>query len=546
MRVLIVIPARGGSKGIPRKNLRPLAGKPLIHYSIRTALSVQTSCRVVVSTDDNEIALFAERFGADVLIRPKELGADTVTLDPVIVCATKQAEKRWSETYDAIITIQPTSPLICAEEIKEAIRILRDDVTDTVLSVVDDRHLTWTIRDNQAFPLYNTRVNRQQLPEVYKETGAIIGCTIEQLRKGTRIGSNVSLLHMPYDRSVDIDSFSDLAICESLLLRKRIVFTVIGYDKVGLGHAYRALMLAHELVQYDLHFVCEERSDLAINEIRKHNYLVHVCDAGQLVSTITNLSPEMVINDILDTDTAYMSNLSENGIKTINFEDMGSGASIANLVINALYPHQPPLKNMLAGPKYFGLRDEFLYLPARNRQQTARRILLTFGGVDEGNLTARTLLIASKYTEELNFDIDVVVGPGFDHYNQLTNLVTRLGYARIKVHSGTSRISDYMCIADMAVTSGGRTVLELAALNVPTIVICQNRRETTHTFASCDNGVLNLGYRGDISDKKIEDAILRVLSDPEIRNQMIEKSSKLDLTLGKKRIISKIIDLLKS
>src|SRR5215510_14573169 len=91
--VLVVIPARGGSKGIPRKNLRPLAGKPLLSSSVRAARAADPDWTVVVSTEDSEIALMAERFGAGVVPRPAELSGDKVTIDPVIVDATKQVEK---------------------------------------------------------------------------------------------------------------------------------------------------------------------------------------------------------------------------------------------------------------------------------------------------------------------------------------------------------------------------------------------------------------------------------------------------------------------
>ncbi|MGH8630308.1 MAG: cytidylyltransferase domain-containing protein, partial [Burkholderiales bacterium] len=112
INVLAVIPARGGSKGIPRKNLRPLAGKPLIWYAIQACLAVRPRMRVVVSTDDEEIALFAERFGAEVLQRSPALAGDEVTLDPVIVHVVQQSEERWRERYEVIVTVQPTSPLL--------------------------------------------------------------------------------------------------------------------------------------------------------------------------------------------------------------------------------------------------------------------------------------------------------------------------------------------------------------------------------------------------------------------------------------------------
>ena len=544
MKTIVVIPARGGSKGIPRKNLRPLAGKPMIYYSIKASLAADLVDRVVVSTDDDEIALLSKRFGADVLMRPKQLADDVTTLDPVIECAVKQAEEKWKEKYDVIVTVQPTSPLITEKEVNSAIEFLREGSNDTVLSVVDDRHLRWTIENGRPKPQYTARMNRQQLPANYKETGAIIVCTRKQLSRGTRIGSKIHLLEIKHEQSFDIDTFADLALCESLLNRKKIVFAVVGYDKVGLGHVYRALMLANELVNYDIQFICEEHSQLAAEYIRKQNYSVSICDNGTLSESCIDLSPDLVINDILDTDIKEIRKLKEAGIKVVNFEDMGSGFNAADLVINALYPHQIPSGHVLVGPKYFCLRDEFLYLPDQKRNDRVEKVLLTFGGVDEGNLTIRCIDLLGQYFISNKIKVDIVTGPGYRYESELQECLETLSGLDVSVSMGTQRISDFMCDADLAMTSGGRTVLELAALQVPTIVICQNRRETTHTFASSDNGILNLGFREEVSDIEIKQAVEQVITDCDLLRVMRKKASNHDLTKGKKRVIERIEQLL--
>jgi len=545
MSSIVIIPARGGSKGIPRKNLRPLAGKPLIYYSIVASLGAKSVSKVVVSTDDDEIALFAGRFGAQVLMRDPRLADDVTTLDPVIASALSQGEELWKEQYDIVVTVQPTSPLVLSSDIEHAIQLFEQADVDTVLSVVDDRHLCWSNESAIAKPLYTARVNRQQLPSNFRETGAVIACTRSQLiNNGTRIGNNVKLLEIAQDRSFDIDNFSDLALCESLLNRKRIVFTVVGYDSVGLGHVYRALMLAHELVQYDLHFVCEKSSDLAKQGIESQHYTVHLCADGELADACISLNPSMVINDILDTSAEYVHQLKEAGIKVVNFEDIGSGYLEADLVINALYPHQLPSDHVLVGPKYFCLRDEFLYLFQHDKTETIERILLTFGGVDEGNLTARCLNVIADYCSSKNIHVDVVVGPGFIHHQEVEDCINLFPNLDVSYSKGTKRISDIMAKSDLAITSGGRTVLELAALNVPTVVICQNQRETTHTFASSENGILNLGFREVVSDTQILENVVNVIEDVSLARIMREKSKKLDFSKGKKRVIKRIIDIL--
>lgn len=110
MNILAVIPARGGSKGIPRKNVRLMAGKPLIYYAIHNAKTCEMITDVAVTSDDEEILHIAEEYGADALQRSSELAKDAVTLDPVIYDAMLQMEKLKGTTYDVIITLQPTSP----------------------------------------------------------------------------------------------------------------------------------------------------------------------------------------------------------------------------------------------------------------------------------------------------------------------------------------------------------------------------------------------------------------------------------------------------
>lgn len=544
MKVLAIIPARGGSKGIPRKNLRPLAGKPLIYYSIRACLQANTVHRVVVSTDDDEIALFAKRFGAEVFMRPKELGTDAVTLDPVIAQAAEQIESMWHEQYDVILTIQPTSPLLKSDDIDNALMQFDSDAVDTVLSVVDDRHLCWTIKNDRPIPSYTARLNRQQLPPNFKETGAIIACRREQLAKGSRIGNNIKLFVMPAERSFDIDTTTDLYLCESILNHKRIVFTVVGRNELGLGHAYRAVCLAHELVKFDLHFVCEEKDDLAYAHISKQNYTVHSCEDGQLLKTVLDLDPDLVINDILDTESEYIKALKNHELKVINFEDMGSGYHHADLVVNALYPHQTALDHVLIGSKFFCLRDEFLYLSPTEKQSDVQRILITFGGVDEENLSVRILQLIAGTCIDRKIAIDIVVGPGYAYKKHLTELVEQYNTDKIQYVPATTRISDFMMQADLAITSGGRTVFELAAIKIPTMVICQNERETTHNFASDNNGVCNLGLYRNVSDQQIISTFQTLTTDQNIRLTMKKKMEQLDLTRGKKRVINHITSLL--
>jgi spore coat polysaccharide biosynthesis predicted glycosyltransferase SpsG len=173
-----------------------------------------------------------------------------------------------------------------------------------------------------------------------------------------------------------------------------------------------------------------------------------------------------------------------------------------------------------------------------------RRVLLTFGGTDENNLSAKVLEGILPECEKAELEIDVVVGSGFRHHKDLNDVIQASEYKKINYVPCTNRISDFMINADIAITSGGRTVYELVALKVPTIVVCQNERETTHSFASSEHGVINLGLCHRVEKKEVFDAFSKVLKNKKLRETMKDKMMAVDLGAGKARVIGEIIKLL--
>lgn len=551
---VVVIPARGGSKGIPRKNLLPLAGKPLIHYAIRAARAAGCADAVIVDTDDREIALFAERFGARVQMRPEHLAGDAVPLDPVIAHAVEAYERAEGAAVEVVVTVQPTSPLVRAGDVEAAVALLAESGADTVLSAVSERHLTWRRTEDGFRPNYAERVNRQYLPDDYRETGAVVACRARLLReRGTRIGERIELLVMPQDRAVDIDTYQDWAVAEFLLRRRRVVFVVAGNAELGLGHAYRALMLAHEFVDHDVRFLCLVGSELAAEQIARANYPVETVAFDKLVGRLAEDPPALVVNDILDTTADYVAALRKLGCRVVNFEDLGLGAEVADLVYNALYPHQLPLPHIRVGPGYFCLRDEFIHgleglgetgnLPGEG---PVRRVLVTFGGTDEGNLTARVVEAVAPLCRDKDILIDVITGPGYAFRDDLRSRLEPLRGAgsRIEVTHEPGGMSGHMAAAQVAFSAAGRTVFELASLRVPTVVLCQNERETTHTFARAENGLVNLGLGREAEAAELEGALKRIVEDDALRRAMVERMERFDFRAGKARVVGEIKGLL--
>jgi CMP-N-acetylneuraminic acid synthetase len=218
MHIVAVIPARGGSRGIPLKNLREVAGKPLISYVIEACLAAEPVDRTVVSTDHEGIAQVAREFGAEVpFMRPKELAGDEVTLDPVIYHAVTTLEAQDGRHIDIVLTVQPTCPLLKPTTIDGAVRTLLDGGWDSVTSVRETRHLYWQRVNGQMRPLFEERVNRQQLEPLYYETGAVFASRRDIITPDNRLGTNIGQVTNSEEESVDIDTELDLHLAEFLI-----------------------------------------------------------------------------------------------------------------------------------------------------------------------------------------------------------------------------------------------------------------------------------------------------------------------------------------
>lgn len=229
MKPLFLIPARGGSKGVPGKNIRLLAGVPLICHSIRHALATAPSADdVVVSTDSAEIAKIAEKAGAKVpFLRPAELATDTAGSIGVMLHAADTLNQAGHD-YDCIVLLQPTSPLRIPAEITRALQIFEEKRPDMVVSV----------RNSSANPYYNlfetngegfleiskgpgNITRRQDAPPVWEIDGAIYVISLDALRSVNSLASLKRIIPLPSEApGIDIDTEADFAAAEALLAHK--------------------------------------------------------------------------------------------------------------------------------------------------------------------------------------------------------------------------------------------------------------------------------------------------------------------------------------
>lgn len=224
--ILGVIPARGGSKGIPGKNIYPLNGKPLINYSIETALQAKMLTKCIVSTDSEEIAKVARDAGAEVpFTRPASLASDSSLSVDVMKHALITMDKLDGKLYTHLVMLQPTTPFRTAKDIDKSVELLLADDCDSVMTLVDVKHnhpaRMYTINDGMLSNVMAEGVPmrpRQELPKVYIRSGDIYACKRELLfEKNVMIGSKCVPLVISSERAVNIDTMEDLLLTEYYL-----------------------------------------------------------------------------------------------------------------------------------------------------------------------------------------------------------------------------------------------------------------------------------------------------------------------------------------
>lgn len=534
MGILALIPARGGSKGIPKKNLRLMNGKPLIAYAIENAKKSKYIRDVFVTTDSKEIEEVSKVYGAAVIKRDNELSSDLVTLDPVIYHAMLKAEKETGKFYDAVITLQPTSPLLNVETLDSAIEYFISGNFETVISVVNKPHLAWGVKDSELVPLYSERKNRQELPPQYLETGAFVISKRNVVVPESRIGSKTSVYEISEVESIDIDDRNDWLLAETLLKRKKIIFRVEGHLKLGLGHIYNCLTLAFSMMEHDVLLVISKNSREGIEKIKASNLPYRIIESDADIDALINeFKPDIWVNDCLDTDEKYIRHLKSIIPRVISIEDLGSGIKEADAVINALYDDVQQT-NVYSGWEYVCLRDEFQIESPNIFNQEVRKVLIMFGGTDPANLNKTLYEIILKITDKYkNIKFEFITGLGYK--NKENGVVTR-EEKNIFVYPDVPRVTKYMREADLAITSHGRTIFELAAMRIPAIVLSQNEREQTHFFAQMENGFLNLGVGAKVDSVLIENTLEWLVSTAIVRKNMYEIMGKYDLRKGLKRV----------
>lgn len=225
--MIAIIPARGGSKGLPGKNIKPLNGKPLIAYAVEAALKAKHIDRVIISTDDEEIARVAVQYGAELpFMRPAELASDTALAVDNYIYTIGKLEQESGTIIDAFVVLQPTSPLRIAEDIDGAVELFEKKKADSVISYTQEAHpISWhkyLDEEGHFIDILDANIkNRQDNRVSYFPNGAVYVFRTSMIRERKYYTEKSYAYIMPRSRSVDIDFIEDFEYAEFLLRRNK-------------------------------------------------------------------------------------------------------------------------------------------------------------------------------------------------------------------------------------------------------------------------------------------------------------------------------------
>jgi CMP-N-acetylneuraminic acid synthetase/spore coat polysaccharide biosynthesis predicted glycosyltransferase SpsG len=545
LRVVAIVPARGGTDRVPYLNIKRLGDRPLLAHTLEAARSSKTIDRVVVSTDDEHVAEVARAHGADVpFLRPQELAGDIRSLMPVIAHAVETLEAQ-GERADVVVVLQATSPFREAAAIDAAVERLTSGEFDSVVSVTEDRALKWRESAGLLVPLFEREGRRDDQEPVYKENGAVVALRRAAVASKTRFGERVGFLVLDKRAGFTVHDVEDFWMAERLLRQPRILFRVDGSTAMGMGHVYRSLAIAdalRETSRAEIAFLMSADHEKGVVTVSRYGYPVRVVGNGKLetyLEHIRDFAPAILINDLPRLDPDYVRSLARLGATTVNLvdtlDDLERTEQYAEVIVSVMAEERETPEGFYGGPAYAILRSHFHGAELKKEiRDEPRMVLLTFGGSDPQALTLK----ASRALQGLDPRVEVlaVAGPAFSYRREFEALAEGLPRRITLINEAEGHIVDLMLEADVVVCSGGMTVYEIAALGTPGVVLAQNTREESRMRPFAGHGTVEyLGLGTEVSEEALASAVSGLLRDAGRRREMSGRGRALVDGLGASR-----------
>tara|TARA_Y100000590_G_C15732009_1_gene1017350 strand:+ start:1798 stop:3429 length:1632 start_codon:yes stop_codon:yes gene_type:complete len=529
---LILIPARSGTTNISRQNLRFIGNKPLIYYVIKTALKYTKN--VYVSTDSNEIREISKLFGAKVILRPKILTKDSTKLEDIVHHALSKISK--GKDFEKCLILNPKYPLIEYSTIKEFFTEL-DKKAQTVFGFAfNPQHQYKKIQfnDNHSGKIVDNLKN-------CVITEKIVSFKINKFLRERKFPSPFYGLKLSDNEPLALESYHDFGILEKILNRKRILVRVDGSQTIGLGHVHNMLTILNHFRNEEILVVMNNSAKLGNKKFKEYLYDVKLFKTNnEFLKIVKQFKPDMIFNDILNTDRTYMEKIKKSEAFIVNFEDLGTGRKNADLVFNPIFYSKTKSSNEYYGPNFACVREEFrLWEPIKIKKHI-EKITIIFGGIDPTNKTNQILKILQKFQLK-NFTYSIVIGQDYKNKKELLEQISKMKDEKFKIilNDNVDLLSKIFHESDFAITSNGRTVFELGSLYVPMIVIPVNKRENTHNFVEKYNTGYILKNLNESTSKEFHN-IFKSMLKYQNRQKFHENLGKINLLYGVDRVVNKI------
>jgi spore coat polysaccharide biosynthesis predicted glycosyltransferase SpsG/CMP-N-acetylneuraminic acid synthetase len=525
--------ARSGNEYLARQNLQLVHDKPLLYYVIKKSLEFNNA-DVYVTTDSEEIKELSLMYGSEVIMRPKSLTKQSTTMEDIAFHSLTILSKK-NIYYKKCLLISPKFPLIKKSTIKEFFQSLGTNV-NTIFGYLNNF--------DKYQKINNVKKNINQLSDISShvvDVKKIVSFNCNQFLKSKKFLKPYYGLKLFNYEYFTLLNYHDIGVLETIIKRKKILIRVDGSKKIGLGHVYNMLTILNNFRNDDLLVVMNSSKQLGSNLFKEHLYKIKFFSSRkQLEKILEKFKPDIIFNDILNTSIDYMKFLEKMSCYIVNFEDLGMGKKYSNLVFNPIYISKSKNKNEFYGNNFAAIRDEFRIWEPLSFKAKVNRVLITFGGSDPTNRTQQILkIIQTLGVKQIEFI--VILGLGYSHKKSLEPLINSMKKSgfHITVVEKSDFLAKYFRESDFAIASNGRTIFELAALQIPMIAIPVNKRELSHSFVRNSNVGFEIILNNKNSHKKFINAFNQML-DSKKRFYFMKNLKKLDLLNGVNLITHKI------
>ena len=308
-----------------------------------------------------------------------------------------------------------------------------------------------------------------------------------------------------------------------------------------MGHVFNMLTILNHFRHDEILILMHKNRNLGYKQFRENLYNVSFFTSDTEFNRILRkFKPDIIFNDILNTTESYMKKLQNYTTMTVNFEDRGKGRKLSNLTFNPIFEKQKSLPKEFYGAKYACVRDEFRIWTNEILSENVKKVLISFGGTDQNNITEKTISIIQKHNFK-NIEFILLLGFGYTHKKTIKEKIKKLQKESFKIIliDDSDFMAKHIRDVDFAIISNGRTVFELAAMNVPVLAISVNTREQSHNFVKEQNTGIKIDYKKSSYEKLLKKSLEKMLN---FNNRKIYKKNlvKIDLLNGINIVVQKI------